>query len=162
VRVRRWIGAIGAMGLTLLGAAYWLTCEPAPRIRVLWRPEVIQEQRAALERKYLLLNGRDQLPEGSIAYDLLDTSRANLQAIVNDPSILDTNDIERNSLIVPFDVEYGSEWMWLADRIPGLRNVQLRAAIVIALAAMVIGGLGPDAVLVWRGVRDGRRPGRDA
>jgi hypothetical protein len=135
---------------------YWFTYEPAPRVRILWRPDVTAEQRAALERRYLLLDPRDLLPEGSLAYDLLDTSPANLRAIVADPAISDTNDIERNTLAVPFDVEYGGKWMWLAHRLPGLRKTWVRTAVILALAAMAVGGWAADAVRLWRMTRAGR------
>lgn len=146
----RWIGAIGVAGLAALGATYWLTYEPAPRVRVLWANGVTPEQQALLEDKYLLRNGRDRLTEGSLAYDLLDTSRSNIQALVEDPAIADTNDIERHTFVVPFEVDYGGEWMWLAHRTPILRNPWIRTAVIAALALMTVGGLWVDALHAWR------------
>lgn len=154
----RWIGVAGVVGLAALGITYWLTYEPAPRVRVLWRGDVVGERRAALERRYLLVNPRDRLPSGSLAYDLLDTSTSNIRAIVNDPAIVDTNDIERHTFVVPFDVEYGREWMWQAHRTPGLQNEPVRTALILVLAAMAIGGLAPDGVRLWRTVS--ARPAR--
>lgn len=153
VRRVRWIGITGVAGLACLGVTYWLTLEPAPRVRVLWQDGVTPEQRARLERTYLLLNGRDQLREGSIAYDLLDTSPSNIEALVHEPAIADTNDIERNTFVVPFDVDYGNEWMWAAHRIPLLRDAWVRMAMLIAFAGMAIGGLARDAVRLWRTIR---------
>lgn len=150
---RRSVGATGAAGLVLLGSACWLTYEPAPRVRVLWQDEVTPTQRAGLERRYLLLNGRDQLPEGSIAYDLLDTSASNIKALVEDPAVADTNDIERHTFVVPFDVDYGGEWMWIAHRLPGLRHAWVRTILVIVLTMMAVGGWGQDALRAWRAVR---------
>lgn len=139
--MRRGLTTIGISGLALLGVAYWWTHEPAPRVRVLWREGVPADQQAALEREYLLRNGRDRLPEGSVAYDLLDTSSANIRALVEDSAIADTNDIERNTYAVPFDVDYGGEWMWIADRTPGLRDRRVRTALIVVLAAMAAIGL---------------------
>lgn len=150
---RRWIGALGALGLAAFGVAYWLTYEPAPRVRVLWREGLPAGQRAALERKYLLLNGRDPVSGGSLAYDLLDTSVPNLRALVTEPAIVDTNDIDRNTLAIPFDVDYGGEWMWIAHRTPGLRDATPRAGLLLLLLLMAVGGLAPDGVRAWRGVR---------
>jgi hypothetical protein len=162
-RLRRSIGALGAAGLAVLGTLHALTIEPAPRVRVLWRPDVSHEQRTTLEETYLLLNPRDQLPEGSVAYDLLDTSPANIRAIVLDPAIADTNDIERNAFSVPFDVDYGGEWMWLAHRLPGLRNTEARTGVIVALAALMVGGLVPDGARAWQVIRRARqRPKRRA
>ena len=149
-RLRRGIGFIGLAGLVCLGLTYWLTHEPAPRVRVLWVDEVAPAQRASLERKYLLLNPRDQMSSGSLAYDLLDTSASNIQALVEDAAIADTNDIDRNTYVVPFDVEYGAEWMWLAHRTPVFRDLRVRAVVLAALALMVLGGLGIDARDAWR------------
>lgn len=151
--VWRSVGAASVAGLVLLGLAYWLTYEPAPRVRVLWQDEVTPEQRAELEREYLLLNGRDQLPEGSIAYDLLDTSPSNIKALVEHPAVADTNDIERHTFVVRFDVDYGNEWMWLADRTPGLRDAWTRAGLIVVLALMAVGGLAPDGIRTWHAVR---------
>ena len=140
-RVSAWLACIGTGGLLMLGAAYVLTYEPAPSVRVLWRAGLPAAERETLERKYLLLNGRDPLPGGSIAYDLLDTSQRNVRGLVNDPAIVDTNDIERHSFTIPFETDYGSEWMWVAHRIPGLRDAGVRRIVVAALTAMVLGGL---------------------
>jgi hypothetical protein len=141
VHLRNSLIAIGIGGLCVLGIAYWLTYEPAPRIRVLWRPGVTQEQQAALERRYLLVNGRDRLPEGSVAYDLLDISTRNVKAIVDDPAIVDTNDIERHTYVIPFETQYGDGWMWMAHRIPRLRESTFRRAVIGALALMALAGL---------------------
>lgn len=146
----RWIGITGVAGLAVLGATYWLTYEPAPRVRVLWAVDVAPDRQASLERRYLLRNGRDRLTEGSLAYDLLDTSPSNIRALVEDPAVADTNDIERHTFVVPFDVDYGGEWMWVAHRLPVLRNGRTRAAVLVALAAMAIGGLARDGVRAWR------------
>ena len=145
-RLRRWTGAAGAAGLAALALAYWLTIEPAPRVRVLWRDDVRPPQQVTLEQKYLLVNGRDRMASGSVAYDLLDTSSRNIQALVEDPAISDTNDIDRSTFVVRFDVEYGERWMWIAHRTPGLRAGWARAVFTILLAAMAVWGLSPAVV----------------
>jgi len=97
---------VGAGGLAALFAMFWLTREPAPAIRVRWRDDVTAAQQRALERAYLLADGR--APQGrSIAYDLLDTRSANIRALVLDPNVADTNDIDRDAYGVPFDTAYG-------------------------------------------------------
>lgn len=160
VRRVRWIGITGVAGLACLGVTYWLTLEPAPRVRVLWQDHVTLQQQAALERKYLLVNARDRLTEGSLAYDLLDISVSNIRALVEDPAILDTNDIERHTFVVPFDVDYGGEWMWLAHRTPVLRDRWARTIVIVILTIMAVGGLRRDGVALWRAV--GRRINREA
>lgn len=140
----RWLGAIGSAGLAVLALAYWLTYEPAPRIRVLWREGVTAEQQAVLERRYLLLNGRERIVEGSMAYDLLDTSLSNLRALVHDPAVADTTDVDRDTYVVPFETDYGGEWMWIAHRVPGLRDARVRHSLIAGLLAMAIGGFMLD------------------
>lgn len=134
------LGTCGLGGLTLLGLAYALTYEPAPRVRVEWRESVTEQQRAALERKYLLDKGRDRIPNGSTAYDLLDTSRSNIKALVEDAAVADTADIDREAHAVPFDVEYGEGWMWIAHRTPGIRHASIRRWATIGLGVIAVSG----------------------
>ena len=136
----RVLAAIGLGGLAALALAYWLTVEPAPSIRVRWRDTVASEQQAALERRYLLSNPRAPI-QRSIAYDLLDTRRRNIEALVRDPAVADTNDIDRNAFEVPFDTAYGERWMWVAHRTPGLRDERARWALIVLLAALGLAGL---------------------
>ena len=141
-RMGLWLGTLGMAGLILLGLAYALTYEPAPRVRVRWRADVTAQQRAALERKYLLSSGRDPIPHGSIAYDLLDTRQSNIRAMVEDPTVADTGDIDRDTYIVPFQAEYGEGWMWITHRTPGIRDVRVRTSVIVALMIMTVSGLG--------------------
>jgi hypothetical protein len=146
-----WLVLIGSTGLALLGLAYQLSHEPAPRVRVLWRQGVTPDQRAALESKFLLRNPREPFAEGSLAYDLLDTSRSNLRAMVEEPLIADTDDIDRNDYVVNFETEYGGEWMWVAHRLPVLRYPWPRAVVVVVLVAMVVVGLNGVRRARYRG-----------
>jgi hypothetical protein len=141
-----WLAAVGLAGLAVYGAAYWLTVEPSPRIRVLWRPGVPADQRTALERKYLLRNGRESTAEGSVAYDLLDTSPGNIRALVEDTAVVDTTDINRDAYTIPFSTEYGSDWMWMAHRLPGVREAEVRSAVVAALSLLATAGV----IVAWR------------
>lgn len=137
----RVLSAIGLSGLAALSLAYWLTYEPAPAVRVRWRETVTPQQQAGLERKYLLSNGRAPMADGrSIAYDLLDTRRSNVEALVRDPVVADTNDIDRDNYEVPFEAAYGDRWMWLAHRTPVLRDTRVRWALIAALLLMAICG----------------------
>lgn len=96
-RTHHWASAgTGLFGLAALAFAYWFTVEPAPGVRVRWRDHVTVEEQAALERKYLLVDPEGPHPESprSFGYALLDTSRSNIEALVKDPAVFDTNDIE--------------------------------------------------------------------
>lgn len=148
----RRLGVGGLAGLALLAAAYWATLEPAPRIRVLWREGIAAGQQSALEARYLLRNGRDRLPEGSVAYDLLDTSRANIERLVEDPAVADTNDIDRNAYVVEPETDRGDEWTWVAYRVPVLRAAWPRLALILIFAIAAAAGLGRDSLRLGRRV----------
>ena len=144
----RWIAAAGCVGLITLAAAYALTYEPAPRVRVQWRADVSAQQQADLERTYLLVNPRERMEGGSTAYDLLDTRVSNIRALLEDPSTANTGDIDGDTYTIPFDAEYGIAWMWVAHRIPGLRDGRVQAVVVVALSAITLG-----AIVVGRWIR---------
>lgn len=139
-----WIAlTAGAAGLLVLTAAWWFTHEPAPAVRVLWRDEVSAAEQARLERRHLLANRRAPHPDAprSFAYDLLDTRRSNIEALVRDPGVADTNDIDRQRFEIPLDRAAGERWTWIAHRTPVLRNGRIRWMLVAALAALALFGL---------------------
>jgi hypothetical protein len=122
--------------LLALGAAYYLTYEPSPRVGILWRSGITEDRRAALERRFLLVNPG---PEGDrLMYDLLDTSRANLEAIVNERDVADTDRISRERFEIPFDIPYGESWMWVAHRTPVLRIPAVVETVTVA-SLLVVG-----------------------
>lgn len=107
-----------------VGATYYLTYEPAPSIRVRWRPDVTPAAREQLERAFLLV-GR-AAHEGSTRvyqYDLLDTSRRNIEALVTHPEVEDTDEIDRRNYVIRVDGPYGGRWMWVAHRVPIIRQI---------------------------------------
>ena len=135
--------AAGIVGLAAFAFAYWFSVEPAPGIRVTWRDGVSPEQRGSLERRYLLANGGSPHPEQprSLAYDLLDTRQSNIRALLDDPAVEDTNDIDDEWARVRLGTAYGDEWMWVAHRTPGLRQPEARWAFILALIATASVGL---------------------
>jgi hypothetical protein len=133
---------LGATGLALLSGTYWFTHEPAPAVRVLWRDEISLDRQFELERQYLLSNRRAPHPDAprSFAYDLLDTRPSNIEALVRDPGVQDTNDIDRQHFIVRIDRQSGEHWMWAAHRTPGVRNERIRWSLIAVLAALAVSG----------------------
>lgn len=114
------VAAVAAASvLVLFGAAYYLTYEPAPRIGISWRDGITVERRAELERRFRLVNRAPS--ERQFTYDLLDTSRENIEALVEEPDAVDTESISRSTYALPPDISYGQSWRWVAHRIPGLR-----------------------------------------
>jgi len=140
--LRAWLLVIaGLAGLIALRAAYDLTWEPAPSVRVRWREATTDARRAQLERKYRLIDPRSH--EGrSYSYMLMDTSRSNIEALVKDPEAADTNDIDRRRFEIPWTTaESRIRYLWLADRIPGLRQPPARWTVIGILAVMTAFGL---------------------
>ena len=131
--VLRVVGVTATCILMSLGAAYYFTYEPAPRIAIRWPTDIEPERRHELERRFLLVN---PAADGDrVEYDLLDTSRDNVEALVREPDVFDTDRISRERLTVPLDVPYGTSWMWIAHRTPVLRISGVVGAIVAVCAA---------------------------
>ena len=120
---------VAASVLLAFSVAYYLTYEPSVRIGVRWRDGVTLEQQAGLERRFRLMNGVPS--ETHIRYDLLDTRRTNIEALIKDPNAEDTESVSRTLFVAPPDIEYGQSWMWIAHRIPGLRAPGVAEAIVM-------------------------------
>lgn len=138
---RAWLLVIiGAIGLVSMRVAYNLTYEPAPAVRVRWRDGTGDWRRAWLEHKYRLTY--PQAPERlSYSYVLMDTSRSNIETMIKDPEVADTGDIDRETFEVPFWTSaYSTEFMWVADRIPVVRQPVVRRTLAGLLAAMIILG----------------------
>jgi hypothetical protein len=116
------VTAVILMFLTaLVAAAYYLTYEPAPLVRIRWRDGVTAERRAELERQFLLV--RPVPHEGrTLSYDLLDTRDSNVAELVGHPDVEDTDHLDRAQATVPFDAPYGESWMWIGHRTPVLRT----------------------------------------
>jgi hypothetical protein len=147
---------VGVIGLVSLRAAYDLTWEPAPAVRVRWRQGTTDARRAQLERRYRLVN--PQPHEGvSYLYLLMDTSRRNIEALVKDPEVADTDDIDRRRFEIPWTAAQSRvRNLWVADRLPGLRQPFVRVIAIAILAGMTAFGLISVLVAIdWRG--HGRR-----
>lgn len=130
--------AVALFVLALIGGTYWYTVEPAPAVKVRWREGIGADRQAELERRFLLFD--PVAPEGrSATYTLLDTSAANIEAIVEAPEVEDTYDIERQRYTVQPAAPYGTRWMWLAHRVPLLRTPGVVETIVAACAVVLIG-----------------------
>ena len=138
-----WVAALlsGAV-LLALATTYYLTYEPAPEIRILWRAGLPAERQAELERRFRLVNRKPS--EGRLSYDLLDTRRENIVALVNEGDIADTDRVDRQGATIPFDAPYGDSWMWVAYRLPVLRSpgvpegIVTLCGLVFAFSAMAL------------------------
>jgi len=141
---------LGAAVLVALGSAYSLTYEPAPRVGIQWRSGISAGRRAALERRFLLVN--PGLEGDRPMYDLLDTSRPNVEALVRERDVTDTDRVSRERFEIRFDVPYGTSWMWVAHRTPVLRIPGMVTAIAALCILVFVAGFAADTSWVkkWR------------
>lgn len=96
-RHRAWlalgVGVVAMLALVKISFVY-------PQIRVRWREGISAADRAIAERKYDLRNGA--AVEGrTSAYELGDGSSGNLRALIQDPVVEDTGNIDRDALTAP-------------------------------------------------------------
>lgn len=143
VRLERRAGIVALVLLAFLVGIYGLTSETAPIVRVRWGESVIPERQAVVERAHSLVDGGSPMPDAprSIAYVLLDTSRRNIEALVMNPDVADTHDIDREAFTIASTAGRSRRRIWLADRVPGLRSLQVQAAVVLILALVAAAGL---------------------
>ena len=139
------------LALAALAAAFFLLVDISivePRVHVRWREGVSAADRAALEQRYHL-TAAERVEGDTWRYELLDTSRENVGALIGDGAVLDTAYIDRPTLTAPerhVDVS-----IMRARRIVGPAPRQLVQPQSVMLVAA--GG-----VLLWAAaLADGRR-----
>jgi hypothetical protein len=114
-----------------------------PEINVRWRDSVDPAARAALERRFKLLRA-EQEAANAWRYELTDTSRDMLGALVHDADVADTHFVDRTTFELTSDVPYGprrpgplgERWpraaLALVDRGPTLLVLLAAAAALFA------------------------------
>jgi hypothetical protein len=140
VSVRRGIYALAAL-LVLAVVFVDVTIIP-PRVTVRWQDDVSAVERLALEGRYRLESGR--FLEGTTwRYELLDRSRENVRAIVNDPAVDDTGYIDRPTFEAPeWEVDVGAvRARFLIGSTPS-QLVQLQSLLLFVVAATLLWGAG--------------------
>ena len=82
---------------------------PPPRNVVRWAPGTSDDDRETIERSFGLAAGNTE-DDRTWEYDLLDTSQANVRALLNQPLVEDTSGIDRSTaLVVPRDLDMAPE-----------------------------------------------------
>lgn len=160
LRDQPWTRRVGARSIAVAAVvllplvALWPDQQPAPRtarVNVRWTPEVSEQQRAELERRFRLADAeRTSATSADVNvwnYELSDLSQQNVQALVTDARVMDTHHIDRPTFTVPeqppradypiLGVEYVS---WL--QYPGLvfTIIAAVAAWILALVVPVLLG----------------------
>ena len=117
-RVRTAVGVL-AVGLLVGVASRVLDGDPARFINVRWHADVTDAERRQLEAQFLLRGERRE--DRTFGYDLLDDSRANIQALVEHPAVEDTHHIDRGNFTFAASAEFGESrtgwtWRWGVER----------------------------------------------
>ena len=109
----------------LTGVTTWVrsrTLERAPEIHVRWAEGVGEESRETLAERHLL--AKPEHREGNTwVYHLLDTSRWNIQALVEDPAADDTHELDRDAFKVAETASRGDVDKWAVHQVRFLRRV---------------------------------------
>jgi len=144
---------VGVTGLITLRVAYDLTQEPGLGVRVRWRDGTSTLRRVYLESKYRLV--QPVAPQGlSYSYALLDARTSNIRALVTDPEVADTGDIDREKFDIPWVTAHESRrFTWVAERTPVLRQPFIRWTVIAALAWMIVSGSWSIGTRIrWRAI----------
>jgi hypothetical protein len=102
VRRRTWIAVSGtclAAALIVAAPTGLLVRDPNPAVHVRWAESTAAAERAALEQR-LQLAPLEQMAATTWRYEVLDTSRDNLEAIVREPNIQDTHFVDRGAFAI--------------------------------------------------------------
>ena len=136
--VRASLAALGIVALVFLVHA--ATAGPAAVLAVRWQPGTTGDVRRAFEREHLLVNAERRGPD-NWGYDLLDRSSSNIEAIVGDSRVADTQGVDRTTFVVN-DESSDTAWTSALARVPGLRNPVVRGnAVLVLLIVALPGGL---------------------
>ncbi len=136
-----WVRGLALLlaGLALTAVRPWLDGSPSRYVHVRWRTDVSDIERWWLEQRFSL---RTEHHDGrSYGYDLLDSSPANVGALLDHPSVEDTASFDRTRKVVSPDAETGRSrtgvaWRWRVEGVlPWLRPLGL---ITIFVAGVLL------------------------
>ena len=151
---------VGAAGISLLLIDHRTHAEPPPVVNVRWADGLAEGTRGELERTFGLAAGERVTTGTNVwTYRLRDTSRRNVAALVQHPSVADTHHIDRTTFLVEQEpVETADEAVafrvWPALRYPGAA-VAVTTVIVVGVMAFLL----PLAVPSLVGAGTPLRPG---
>ena len=128
-------------------AARMLAGPRGAEVHVRWQPSVDERARAALEDRFHLADGQ-QLDQYTWRYDLIEPSRDNVRALVIDPAVADTHDIDRPS----YSLMPSTARTFRRQRLPGGADAVVATADWLAITLVTLAG-----VLIVLGV-SGRAP----
>ena len=143
-RLRAAIGAL-AVGLLIGVASLVFDGTTARFVNVRWHPDLTNADRLQLEERFLLRGERRE--DRTFGYDLLDESRANIQALVEHPAVEDTHHIDRETFSLAASAEFGQSrnglaWRWGVERqLPWAAGLLLLSGGILLVPWSIFGGL---------------------
>lgn len=126
-------------GIALASLIHILTSGPAAVLAIRWQPATPGDARRAFEADHLLINAERRGPDNWV-YDLLDLSSSNIESIVTDSRVADTQGVDRNAFVVNDDGPSDTAWTSAIARIPWLRNPAVRGNLLLVLLALALPG----------------------
>ena len=143
------VALVGLM--TLL--ALWPDHAPTPRIaavNVRWTAGLPDTRREALERQFGLTNGERTSSHSEAVnvwgYRLNDLSTENVKALVTNPDVVDTNDIDRTAFTVPLQAPRGDHQFLGVEYAAWLQYPAMPLLLLTALLAWVVAIIVPAAL----------------
>lgn len=108
---RRRILALALFSVIMLAATaalrVWAPSPFAPRVHIRWVAGISDTQRAELERRFGLIEGRRR-DDATWEYDLTNVSPSAVSALIADPAVADTHYLDRSSGQVVADAPPGT------------------------------------------------------
>lgn len=92
-----------------------ITETPAPTVKIRWDPALGDDERADIEERFQLVH-REEIGPDIYNYDLIDSRRDVIRALVEHPGILDTGDLDRSGFAVAATTAAGRARRWLLNR----------------------------------------------
>ena len=134
-----WSARLSALAVAVIFATLAATRDVAPRVTVEWDADTAE--RDHLERRFQLTE-RQPRPDGSYEYDLVDTSSSNIRSLVSDRQVRVVGGIDTNAFRPVPNGPIGTRRIWLADRLPILKEPFVVPWILVTLVAIIFLGLG--------------------
>ena len=130
-----------ACGVLLLALALLIDGGPSKYIHIRWRPGVNDARRGELESRFGL---RERVRDGrSFGYDLVDLFSSNVRAIITDPAVEDTADLDIRQFVVASAAgdgraRSGLAWRWGIERVIGPIRQAGVALLLAGVAALLV------------------------
>ena len=128
------LSVVGQCVLVALGLTWAIFERPAPVVSVRWNDDVSVEERQRLEEQFFLESGEQS--DAAWRYQLGWPARSNIAAIVRNPRVNDTHNLDRSNLQLSADVSFGPSRVWWAGPFKGARGRSQFRYLVLVIAVV--------------------------